>query len=316
MIKVYQLEYLSPVTEINSFSLFGAFCWGYRFIKGEEALLKFIDGFKNEPSFLFSSPLPLAGSEILFPKPALKMKLEENIPLKEKLKRKPYKKARYVTLNVLKDIITGDTKYQNDIMTKYKVDNGVIYKEGENINFNLKNKSFLFTRNLINRQKNISENLFLEVSRLIDREVFFVRFISKEFLKDFEQIIDVIQDLGLGGNKNVGWGKVKIKERTDINLDLNFDNRKYSFITLSSVIPTSNIDFNKSFYDVYMFKSFTEGTFQHSLTKEKVAFLKEGSIIKTLDKTRFAGQLKQVHSSSKIYQYGLEFPVYLEWCYE
>lgn len=331
MLKIYQINYLSPTTEISSYSLFGAFCWGYRLLKGEKSLVDFLIDFKKKPSFLLSSPLPVVRSKTLFPKPLLKMNYEENVSLEEKSKRKKYKKAKYITEEVLKDIINGKIKYQNQLMQnkdEYIVCSGVILKKEEEKDLNQekdkekkKQRNILLARNLINRQKNISENLFIELGLLKDKEIFMVRYLNPAIIETFEEVLGIIQSLGLGGNKNIGWGKVAINEidKSKINLgflDSNFTNKKDFFISIAPIIPTENIDFDSSLYDVYMFKSFSEGSFEESLVKSKVAYLREGSLVKTRNKDSFCGQLKVVNQNPDIYQYGLEFPIYLRWSYE
>ncbi len=331
MIKAYKIKYLSPHTNIKSYTLFGAFCWGYRFLKGNNRLEKFLKDFKKEPKFLISSPFPLVNNNFLFPKPDLILKEDTKIPVLEKLKRKPYKKAKYITEEVLKDIIKGkvkyqndkdiikgEVKYQNDLMQYYKSKGSIIYKENEEIE-KINYREILFTHNSLNRITNSSESLYFEKGIISNEEFFLVRFLDESFKNEFEEVLNIIKDLGLGGNKNIGWGKVKIEP---VNKNLSFlenSPKSNQFLTLSPVIPTKNLNTNNSFYNIFSFKSYSESSFSKGELKNKVIYLDESSIIYAKDKNKFVGQLKKVgffEENKPIYQYGFEFPIYLEWSYE
>ncbi|SNZ10629.1 CRISPR-associated protein, Csm4 family [Persephonella hydrogeniphila] len=310
MIKAYKITYLSPHTEIKSYTLFGAFCWGYKLLRGENALNDFLLEFTLKPKFLISSPFPLLKDNLLFPKPLLNIEFEE-VPIIEKLKRKPYKKAKYITEKVLKDLIKGKITTQNQLMKNYKSYGGIIFKENESIEkINIQEQ--IFTHNIINRINNKSENLYFETGFLSNSEYFLVRFFDKNFINEFESILKIIEDLGIGGNKNIGWGKIKISNiQKDISILEKTKTKK--FFTLSPIIPSENIILENSYYALLTYKSFTEGTFDKGKSKRKVFYLDEGSIISIEDNNKFAGQIKNVSfDENPMYQYGLEFPIYME----
>jgi len=118
-----------------------------------------------------------------------------------------------------------------------------------------------------------------------------------------------VESLGLGKNKNIGWGKVEfIEEKNRLSwLDRYIDNTG-KFFTLSPIIPTKNIAINNSFYEFEIYKSPVENSFSKYLMKQKVIYLKEGSFISSAN-NNYKGLLKQVVKEPEIYQYGLEFPV-------
>ncbi len=317
MIKAYRLKHLSLHTPLKSYTLFGAFCWAYILYYGESKFETFIKDYIQNPKFLISSSYPIYQGKTLFPKPQLRYFYEDDFKIEDKLKRKPYKKARYVSMDVVKDIVKGDVKYQNDLMKKYNVSHGVITKdeiiEKEKEKEKAKTLSTILVKNSINRITNASESLYFEEGYFYDEEYFLVKFFDG-FDKEFEKILLLVQEMGLGGNKNVGWGKVEIKP---MDVDLSFlDNKSTNtFITLSSMIANDNIDVLKSSYNIYTFKSYTDQTFKSSILKKKVIYIEEGSILHK--KTEgFCGSIKNVGFDEHVYQYGLEFPVYLEWNYE
>ena len=314
MIKGYKIKYLSPHTQIKSYTLFGSFCWGYRLLKGKSALESFLKDFLEEPKFLISSSFPMAESKLLFPKPIFTLTNEKSIPVIDKLKRKPYQKANYITQSVFEDVLKGITKTQNDFMKNYKVKYGIVHKLDEDVE-GIKIKDLVFAHNEIDRINNNSKNLYFEAGILSDKEYFLVKFLDKSFINDFKIVLNVIEDTGLGGNKNTGWGKVKI---TLLEKDFSFLMKEKSnmFITLSPIIPTENILLNKSLYNFSTFKSFTEGSFSQGNVKDKVIYLEEGSLIKIKNNKGVAGTIKTFNIDedfNNVFQYGLEFPIYLEW---
>ncbi len=307
MIAGYKIKYLSPHTSIKSYTLFGAFCWGYRFLKGKSSLETFLNEFEKNPKFLISSPFPLSQERLLFPKPVLPLKDEENLSIVEKLKRKPYKKAKYITQSVFEDFLNGKIKKQNDFMKNYKVKDGIIHQLNESIEKILK-KEIIITHNEINRLNNTSKNLYFESGILSNEEYFLVKFLDEDFKEDFDTVLKFIEDIGLGRNKNIGWGRVKI---IPLEKDFSFLNTRKNdtFITLSPMIPSENCLLNESFYTFSTYKSFTEGSFSEGKVKNKVVYLEEGSLIKVKDSNSFTGAISKTNN---VFQYGLEFPIHLE----
>jgi CRISPR-associated protein Csm4 len=194
---------------------------------------------------------------------------------------------------------------------KLNVKSGVIYDNEENLdNINF-GKNQIFVHNQINRIDNKSENLYFEEGFVPfgnQEKYFLVQFMDESFINEFEKILKIVQELGLGGNKNIGWGKIKI---SGDNKDFSFlaKNKTEKFITLSPIIA-KNINLKESYYNFYTFVSYTDGSFDNSKLKGKVDYIEEGSIIKKQANNPFAGVLKKIND---IYQYGLEFPVYMEW---
>lgn len=324
MLKAYKIDFLSIASPIRAYTLFGALCWAYKLSKGEESLIKFLKSFKKDPLFLISSPFPIVKGHVdnetneyyLLPKPTIPLSLSiRNENLKEdiclKKYRKKYKKAKYITEEVLKDFIDGKIREEKDLINDpmYKPYKNIIYKNKKNLEFYFNIKSDLLTKNVINRFTSTSENLYTEEGIFYDKQYFLVKFLDKAFIDEFNVLLSIVEEIGLGKNKNIGWGKVKFNEESNkLNwLDEYIDNSD-RFLTLSPVMPTENISIENSFYDFEIYKSPVENTFSIYLMKQKVIYLKEGSIISSKN-DGYKGILKQVVFKPEIYQYGLEFPI-------
>ncbi len=333
MLNIYIINFHSITSPIRSYTLFGALCWAYRLSNSEEKLIKFLKEFSEKPKFLISTPFPITkgvfsnGEEktpidyYLFPKPVLPLqekftKLEGDICKKKE--RKNYKKAKLVTEDVLKDLLDGNITEEKQIIDdqEYKVfKRSIIYKSDKNMEFEPIKKSDLLTKNVINRITNTSNNLFTEEGFIFNRHYFLVKFYDEGFVSEFNKLLKIVEYLGLGKNKNIGWGKVKITELGSDKLSwLNryIDYLADRFITLSPIIPKSSIDVTKSYYEYEIYKSYAENSFLPFLRKQKVLYLLEGSILYSKTKD-FKGQLKNVVKDTirgyEIYQYGYEFPL-------
>ena len=328
MLKIYRINFLSLSSPIRAYTLFGTICWAYKLAYGEEDLKKFLEQFKKDPLFLISSPFPIVKGYkdkkieeyFLFPKPILPLSIqpEDNNEKKEdiciKKDRKKYKKAKYITEDFLKDFISGKIKKEKDLINspEYKVCKSIIYKNEKEMDFYSNIKSDLLTKNVINRITFTSDNLYTEEGTFYDKQYFLVKFYDEDFKKKFDLLLRIIENLGLGKNKNIGWGKVKfIEESNKLSwLDEHIDNTS-RFLTLSPIIPTKNIAINESFYEFEIYKSPVENSFSKYLMKQKVVYLKEGSFISSAN-DKYKGLLKQVVKDPEIYQYGLEFPIKVE----
>jgi len=217
MLKAYIINFLSIASPIRAYTFFGALCWAYRLAYGEENLVKFLDEFKQNPKFLVSSPFPVVKycencneeenikdmkETFLFPKPILplKIKMKCEIPdipkdrekyleyICKKRERKNFKKAQFITEDVLKDFINGKINEEAKFIEEeeYKVfDKKIIYKSTEDLEFISNIKSTLLTKNVINRITSTSENLYTEEGTFYDTQFFLVKFYDNGFIKTF-----------------------------------------------------------------------------------------------------------------------------------
>ena len=337
MLRAYKITYHSYTTNVRSYTLFGLFCWAYLLYKGENKLINFLTEFTQNPLFIISSPFPIINNILFLPKPVeFKLTNTTNTTnINYKIDQKKSKKIELISINLFLKTIKPNPKfeyliYNNLLITPEEQKIIKDYLQDYLSNKNYK-ENIIIARNLINRINLTSENLYFEEGYLkFYDEYFLVYFYDKNFINEFEHIMfNIASFLGLGKNKSIGWGKISITPldptaSNKINLfnDLikNFQNSK-TFLTLSPIIlnPKSinYIDFDNTFYELETYKSYTESIYNQPIMKNKVIYLKEGSIITTQNNyfqnylnnnnKEFIGQLKEVGNNIK--QYGLEFPI-------
>ncbi len=324
MLKAYRLKFLSKSTPVRAYTLFGAICWAYR-LMGED-LEKLLDNFKNgNPPFIISSPFPIAeskrGFSLVFPKPVLVIseKAEKDDRLCEKINRKPIKKARYVSFSVFRRIVEGEIKKEKALVnTKmFKETGKVIVQEGDIACF--EDFGGLSVRNVLNRITMKSDNLFTEEYYMFSDRWFLVKFYNSDIKPVLEECFKLIEDTGLGANKNLGWGSVKIEPLQGFDEELEYLDSKViknaeKIITLSPVIPQKeSLNIDDSTYEYEIYKSPIDTTFGETLIwKKKVLYLKEGSVLKKKENSKWIGCIKDVGAKDlgiEAYQYGYEFPI-------
>ena len=325
MLKAYRLKFLSKSTPVRAYTLFGAICWAYR-LMGED-LEVLINKFReSNPPFLISSPFPIAeskcGFSLVFPKPVLSISdmIERESDICKKVNRKPIKKAKYVSFSVFIKILEGEIINERSLADaqKFEESRGVIVHKSDRACF--EDFAGLSVRNVINRVLVKSENLFTENYYLFSDRWFLVKFYDKTFIPVLEECFKLIEDIGLGANKNLGWGKVRIEPLEGFEMEIShLDSRvkpSEKLITLSPVIPKENsLDIDNSTYEYEVYKSPIDTTLGETLIwKKKVLYLREGTVLKRNDNFDWVGQAKYVGTDDfgvKAYQYGYEFPVAL-----
>lgn len=317
---------LSPFTsKIEVYTLFGALCWGYKLLFGEERLLEFLEKFKNDPPFLLSSPLPHFNDLILFPMPQIEEGFldDSELPYPEK---KEYKKIKYIPQNLFLEYLEGKIRTQGEIFLKLKE---LKKNENECSLKNLLEKPFIFNSNIL--QASINRLTWTTTGgNLINTPAywyssFIVYVLQRDSQFDIEILKKLFELVSLGGNKSIGWGHVKIvKIEEDKALNGYLEPRSEFFYILSPTFIDPSFEIEESYYQLFIYTGLIENFYErltHSLLKRRFIYLSSGSQIKTgqikacygglipaLEGTSFAGNGRRY----TIYQYGYAFPLYLK----
>ncbi|SNR62962.1 type III-A CRISPR-associated RAMP protein Csm4 [Desulfurobacterium atlanticum] len=307
----------SPLkSELSSYTLFSAICWGLKFLYGDDYVKELVNMVSSSKFFISSlMPVDIEKKKFFYFKPELEPVIErETDPEKRSERRtmqKKFKKKKFIDFLSLKKILDGVIKTELELMNFLVDENG-------NETFYI---SLEFPHVSIDRfSMTAKEGLFFYESAVFIESGYFIVFAEEEILNAVEKSLTLLKDWGIGGNRNIGYGAFNFEILKDEELNILSDyfiryfNGATSFITLSPVIPTSNIDFSKSMYSLYTFKGAAEYDFQKDvLWKRKVFYMKEGAVIKRKKTDETAGAILDVspEPSVSIFQYGLEFPLCL-----
>ncbi len=303
-----------PVSCFSSFpkahTFFGAFCHGLKMLFGEQALLEFLRAYEKEPPLLFSTTLPYKEDRLFFPKPQLRYGNYE-----QRYKEfKRIKKMGYISEELFKEVLDGKIKTYEDLLKK-KAEGVKPYEE------------FLILHASINRITSTTEGgeffterayAFSSFACLIKVNDSFKQMVKGWGVEDMGLFLQRAFELvGLGGNRScgMGWSKVEVEEEKGWIKD-HMEKGGSKFITLSETFYDRAFILEKSLYDLEVLKPAVEKGYADSLPvvwKRKLLMLKAGSVLR-VEKKDFYGSLKAVveYKNTRIYHYGLAFPVYME----
>ncbi|NPA52092.1 MAG: type III-A CRISPR-associated RAMP protein Csm4 [Aquificae bacterium] len=294
----------------SSYTLFGAISWGYYLLFGEEKLKILLENFaNNNPSFLISSILPREDNQYFFPKPNLRAEREKD----SDIDYKRLKKIQYISLDILKMILDNQIKTELELN---KILNKIQPKE---ISLTAKDS---IPHASIDRLYNTTEGaggLFFEEIVALEEGFILIAVKDKETKKELQAIFNLLEDIGIGGNRSVGYGRVIFgKFEPFKEIDIYFSKKTDKILTLSPIIPEKNTyDLSDSYYDYFTFRGAIDNNYNFKdvdIWKDKVIYLKEGSTLKIKNQKETYGQfyLAKNLNGKKIFQYGLAFPLFIQ----
>lgn len=291
-------------------TVFGAISWGVRVLYGESRLLDMIEAFKEKPPFIFTSPIPYAGGECLFPKPVLPNRWGEPESEEEYSLRKKIKNLRYFPQSIFRKVLDGEVRSNQDILNFI----GELEKSG-----------YIYTE-LVVPHASISRitwtttegKLYNEEVTAMGPFIVIFRFYSEDFLEEVEASLRFVQ---LGGNKSTGMGcfEVSFEEDKELGWIEEYMNLKTDqFISLSPLLYSDSLDLEESFYETLTFTGAVDnyyGWYGKPIWKDKVLYISEGSNLKVREEKYSYGDFIKVmeYGGEAIYQYGYAFPVFVRW---
>ena len=309
--KLYKID-ITPLSLFkdlpSSYTLFGAISWGYLLLYGEDKLNKLLSRFRNKDvPFLISSLLPRENDKYYFPKPNLRAKREKD----NSLDHKRLKKIRYIDFSIFKDVLDGNIKNELEL-------NKELEKQNQISLFDKTATPHAVIDRITGTTKETGGLYFEEVVSLKEGYILFL-FFDETVKKEIRAVLNLLQDIGLGGNRSIGYGKVIFGEFQEFkDLEAYLFNRSDRFITLSPLIPEKEIyDLSDSYYEYFTFRGAVDNNYGFKnvdIWKDKVIYLKEGSTLKVKNGKDVYGQFYKAKeiNGKEIYQYGLAFPLFIQ----
>jgi len=284
---------------IHSDTLFGAICWAWRLLHGEDDLLEMLDQFQRRPPFLISSAFPFIGDVYLLPKPLEGMaSIESN---------KKVRKAWLVSRDLFQRMACG-----NDV-NEYEVDMGIVATSGEME----RAQTILESR----PAWTVDEPPRVTLDRLTMRSEIYhvgelrfaegcglytiVDFRDASIKKKFEATLRLLGDEGVGGEKSAGRGMFCVEKRSiSIGADKGL---KSMLLSLCHPRREEVSALRDSSYNLVL----RRGWVGISYRKKGLRMLSEGSVIPC---GSIMGSITEVFSTEtmRVYSYGLAFAVAME----
>jgi len=300
---LYKLKFKSPLhvgfreeflesTEdyIHSDTLFSAFCNSYLLFYGEKKLNELLEKFKTgQPPFLISSSFYWIGNELYFP-----------IPLNQFPAEKEFKKVKFIDMTNFEKIREGK-----------KIEELMKSEDIEKLN---KDLSSAIQRNIIPRVRinrlnkkteyfHFSEITFSQNSGLF----FLVEFKESSFQKEFDAVLNLLGDEGLGGDRTVGKGLFKVVEKKKIEFKTFSD--EDSFVLLSLTYPKEEeIKYLRDgFYEIISREGYIFSPFGKTLRRKSIRMVKEGAVVRKEIKGEIVEVTPREFKRHPVYRYGLAF---------
>ncbi|MEO2069680.1 MAG: type III-A CRISPR-associated RAMP protein Csm4 [Desulfurobacteriaceae bacterium] len=272
----------SFITPLQSDTIFGEFCWQYRYRYGKERLEELLGNYDENPFIIFSDGFPKG----FFPIPKFPMKknpLEDgDSEIYAALKK--FKKVRFISEKLFKNFKSMDELFE------------LFLNEWEKKSL----ENFLFSFWKTEDQVHVSIDRFLGTARegalFETKEMFFdiehlniyARFDDEKIGEnDIGEVLEIIGTFGFGAKKSWGKGKFKVEEVKEVSFcepkDANY------FVSLSTGLPKEKEI--EDFYAEFITKYPKHGNdvCSGSIFKRPVLLTSSGSVFKFREKKESDG---------------------------
>ncbi|HIQ48608.1 MAG TPA: type III-A CRISPR-associated RAMP protein Csm4 [Aquifex aeolicus] len=302
---------LSPATLFpESYTIFGAICWGIKILFGEKDLKEILERFKESPLFILSSPLFITERGLLFPKPTLdggwlESKNPEDYSLRKKLKG-----VNFVNEEIFKAILDGEIRTEYELSKRIseseKIENP--YEKLNTVHATINRITWTTTEG----------NLYNETA-------FYVSYPFSVLMVFFdEDLIDKVHAslkfTQIGGNRSTGMGvyKVELEEYNGWLNDYINGKKGNRFISLSPHFYDGTYRLEESFFNTFPYMGVVDNYYEAVIPhiwKKRVLYIDKGSNIKVERNKDFYGAFKNLSriEDKPIYQYGYAFPIFVRW---
>lgn len=304
------------LTELQSDTIYGHFCWRFKEKFNEKKLEEFISAYqKDSPVFTLSDGLLKIGEEIHFPRPYIFSKPEIREKKEDKIlefvKQKENKERNYINLSELnKFLLTGQIKFeQKSVEPSVKKHSKHIpaLSESLRVSVQIDRNSFgskegrLFSYNPKYTKEDVSYVILVKVVN----EVFF-----KEF--NCEKILKEIFEIGFGKKKSSGYGQFEIVgNKLQEYVKIEESKESNGFIVLGNYLPSAKDNISPIGYDI----NTKYGRFGEELSqsenpfKNPIVFLTAGSCFKTENRKDYYGRVTNDSEISQTNPFAVQFGI-------
>lgn len=306
--KIYRAElkahssYCSPV---QSDTLFGAFCWAYRYKYGLDELTRLLELYRsNNPPVIFSNgfigellPMPLINIQ-----PWGDKYLSKQVKLQRYKLLKRAKRIQYITLDEFNNILSGNFKIKD-----FAELGGFTPEETE--------KTVITYRNIIDRVQGTasgsgeSGGLFTQKESYPQGNVCIYLKIKDGWQEKTAEVLDLMCLLGIGGKKSTGKGSFRMERFYEFG-SFAIPSDPDGFVVLSNYIPCKNDPKEGNYRTIVKYgKLDREFAASAKPFKKPLIMIKEGAIFRTENLSEFYGQIVENVSpySNNIVHNGIAF---------
>lgn len=309
------------LTELQSDTIFGHFCWRMKELSGEETLVEFLNFYKKRnpnPVFTISNSFFERDGKVFLSNPLLPINSKKESKTKDEkinefLNYKDSKKRKFLTLEqfnfalnadyekLYEAVVNDDTnqpKYIEDLRTSVEISR-VTYSSKESQLFSY--SPFYIQEEIINSSKQI----FTETKTII-----FIKIIDKNSFEKYncKDLIKEVFNIGFGKKKSSGYGEFEVIDFKEYNefkepVDSN------GFITLSNYLPSTddNLTLKNSYYglNIKYGKFGEELSLSENPFKRPIVFMIPGSCF-IAEKKDFYGRCTKEKEISSLHENAIQ----------
>ena len=299
---------LDNVSEwVNSDTLFSALVNAHKEVYGIKETTEFIEKKKKNSPFIFSSLFAYSEDRFFLPKPLVDSQINKEL---KKQTGKDLKKIKWLDLKYFQkwlrgDISEEDVKEMKSLQTEYRKTYVVDIRPRVTLD-RLTSKSNIYHSGFVH---------FKENAGLYG----LVIFSDENFKSRFKNILEILGEMGLGGERTYGCGMFKVErfEKANDYFKEVFFEKLDIHVVLSLYHPAekefSNLKDNAIAYDIVRKRGWiTTGREALPYKRKSVGFFTEGSVFKVKPK----GMLVDVTPDGldnalphKVYRYGYAFSI-------
>ena len=297
MSKIYKLSLKlnsGLLSELQSDTIFGHFCWRFKETLGEKKLTEFLDLYlSGNPVFTLSDGIFEMKNELFFPKPLLQAPYiieskNKHDRIKNFLEQKESKDKKLITIQQL-------NLYLNDRIDEYQK------SFADDSHSKLKYPSFINDIRVnvqIDRETLSAANgqLFSTSPMYIKDGVtiaILIKVINEKYFDDnkLKEIIKLVFTTGYGRKKSSGYGDFDVINYSEVN-SIKEPNDSNGFIILGNYLPANDDKISDAYYDTNVKYGRLGEEFSHSSNpfKKPILFLTAGSCFFTDNKKEFYGR--------------------------
>lgn len=299
------------LTDLQSDTIYGHFCWRLKEQLGDEKLTEFISHYKNnKPVFILSDGLLVVDGEIQFPRPLVfnkpELKQTKTEKVLEFVKRKSNKERNFLNLKELNKFLnTGKVEFD-----EIPIESEIKHKIRKPVNAESLRVSVQIDRNTFGSSEGRLFSYKPKYTRDDVSYVVFIKVIDEPAFNNFmcEKILKDTFTVGYGKKKSSGYGQFEVGQISEIK-DLQESTDSNAFIVLGNYLPDESEKINPIGYDINTkFGKLGEELSQsENPFKNPIVFLTAGSCFQTNVKKDFYGRVTDKGEISPTNPFAVQF---------
>jgi CRISPR-associated protein Csm4 len=314
--KIYSLTLKQKsglLSELQSDTIYGHFCWRLKERLSEEKLTEFISAYKNnKPFFTLSDGLLQVNDEIHFPRPFIFSKPEPREKKSDKIiefvQRKKNKERNYLSLSELNSFLSSgqikiEEKKEEKTGRERSKNNIPVLSESLRVSVQIDRNTFgssegrLFSYNPKYTRDDVSYVILIKV---LD-EAAFENFKCKDLIKE-------VFSVGYGKKKSSGYGQFDVGEMAEFSNFKEVEDPN-AFIVVGNYLPAEKDNIIPIGYDINTKYGKLGEEFSQSENpfKNPIVFLTAGSCFKTDKQQDFYGRITDEGEISQANSFAVQF---------